>query len=127
MEWGEIFFSSEEFEWDYFLWYMFVVDGMVELEFLLDVDVRDLIFLLEVINCVDLGKLLFDDDIIMLLWECDFWMIEYFVIEGYIDMGEFGYFGGLSEFEVKVMVMMVVIELGGEVGKKFVMMFEVVL
>ena len=123
-EWGETFFSSEESERDHFLWYTPAADGMVELEFLPDVNARDLISLLEVINRADLGKLPLDDDTITLLWERDLRTIEYSAIEGYIDMGELGYFGGLSEPEAKATVMTAAIEPSGEAGKKLATMFE---
>ncbi|MEC9442501.1 MAG: hypothetical protein VYE40_15490 [Myxococcota bacterium] len=123
-EWGDTFFTSEESERDHFLWYAPAADGMVELEFLPEITSRDLISLLEVINRADLGKLPLDDDTITLLWERDLKSIEYAAIEGYIDMGELGYFGGLSEPEAKATVMTAAINPSGEAGKKLATMFE---
>ena len=123
-EWGDPFFTSDDSERDHFLWYTPAADGIVELEFLPDVTADELVSLLEVINRADLGKLPIDDDTVTLLWERGLRSIEYAAVEGYIDMGELGYFGGLTEPEAKATVMTAAINPSGESGKKLATMFE---
>ena len=123
-EWNTPFFTREESERENFLWYQAAADGLVSIEIRPGLTSRELIDFMSVINRAELGKLPIDDDTITILWDLDIENIDYHAIEGYIDTGEAGVFGNLSEPEAKVMVMSAAINPVGEQGKKLTTIFE---
>lgn len=122
-EWDEPFFSRDESERDHFLWYPAAADGMISFDFMPGVTAEELTSLMQVINIADLDQMPLDDDTVTLLWERDLQLIDHHALEGYIDAGELGIFGNLSEPEAKAMVMSAAIAPDGEQGRKLSTMF----
>lgn len=123
-EWDEVFFDRDETERESFIWYTASSDGIIRFEFLPDVTGDELIEFMSVINSVDIGDVPLDDDSVTLLWERDLTHIEHWAIEGYIDVGDMGVFGDLSEPEAKATVMGAAVNPTGEAAHKLTTIFE---
>lgn len=117
-EWGETFFTREDSEREQFLWYKPAADGIIRFELRDGLGGEELITFMDVINRAALGRLPLDDDTVTLLWEANLEHIDYRAIEGYIDTGEVGVFGGLSEPDAKATVMGAAIDPKGASGQK---------
>jgi hypothetical protein len=103
-EWGERFFSQENSERDHFIWFQPFSDGLATLIFEAGVTAEELQRLMMIINRSDLRKLPPDDDAVTVLWEASLAHIQAESLDGFVDAGEGGILGELTEPQARELV-----------------------
>lgn len=124
LEWGDVFFTSQESERENFLWYVPSIDGLVSVVIDDGITLNELIRFFDIINKSSMGQFQLDDDTVTMLWEADLEHVFMHAVEGHLDMSDNAVFGAMSEPEAKITVINAAIAPSGEENGKLHALFE---